>query len=69
MIKSVGIALVCAATLLASPCFARITCYAHSRTAYGYGYSPSRAVAIRIALSQCAIRTPRGLVCRITSCT
>jgi hypothetical protein len=46
----------------------RITCVAHSRVAYGYGYSPLLGVAKTIALRECAARTPRGLVCVITSC-
>jgi len=44
-------------------------CIAHSRVAYGYGYSVSLASSKAIALSQCAIRTPHGLLCVITSCT
>jgi hypothetical protein len=44
-------------------------CIAHSRVAYGYGYSLSLAQSKAIALSQCAIRTPRGLLCVITSCS
>lgn len=43
-------------------------CTARSRTATGWGISASRAVAARIALQQCAVRTPRGLMCRITRC-
>jgi hypothetical protein len=46
----------------------RWTCIARSRVAYGYGISTSKAVAGRLALSQCAIRTPRGLTCVLTSC-
>jgi len=44
-------------------------CIAHSRVAYGYGYSPYLASAKTIALANCAIRTPRGLLCVITSCS
>lgn len=43
-------------------------CTARSRTAMGWGVSPHRAVAANIALRQCAVRTPYGLMCRITSC-
>jgi hypothetical protein len=44
-------------------------CIAHSRVAFGYGYSPSLASAKTIALANCAVRTPRGFLCVITSCT
>ena len=43
-------------------------CTARSRTASGWAISSSRATASRNALMQCAYRTPRGLMCRITSC-
>jgi len=43
-------------------------CTAHSIQAMGYGISPSLAVAKRLALANCAIRTHRGLICRITAC-
>jgi hypothetical protein len=36
-----------------------------------FGYSnniPNLATARSIALTQCAVRTPRGLICRIRSC-
>jgi len=43
-------------------------CTAHSPRAYGWGKSPNLASAKRTALSECAVRTPRGQTCRITSC-
>ncbi len=43
-------------------------CRADSRQAYGWGSSPRLGVAKRIALSQCAVRTRRGLYCRISYC-
>lgn len=43
-------------------------CRADSRNAFGWGSSPRLAVAKQIALSQCAVRTPRGRYCRITAC-
>ena len=43
-------------------------CRADSRNAYGWGSSSNLGSAKRIALSQCAVRTPRGRYCRITSC-
>lgn len=43
-------------------------CTAHSSRAYGWGRSPRLATAKAIALRQCAVRTPRGRYCRITSC-
>ena len=44
------------------------TCTARSRVAFGVGTSGLLATARTIALYQCAIRTPRGLTCRITRC-
>lgn len=43
-------------------------CEAHSRNAWGWGSSTKLSSAKRIALRQCAVRTPRGRYCRITSC-
>ncbi len=53
-----------ASTLAASAAY----CTANSRSAYGWGSSPGLARAKQIALSQCAVRTPRGQWCRITAC-
>lgn len=36
--------------------------------AWGWGRAVSRLAANRIALTNCAVRTPRGLVCYTTSC-
>ena len=47
---------------------AGLTCYAHSPAAYGWGKSESLDTAKRIALNECAIRTPRGQMCDITVC-
>jgi hypothetical protein len=45
------------------------TCGARSRTGgWGVGWAPSLWRAKRIALSNCAVHTPRGYYCRITSC-
>ena len=44
-------------------------CRAVSPVAWGVGYSTSLAQAKRIALVQCALRTPRNMVCVITACT
>lgn len=43
-------------------------CTAHSPHASGWGKSPNLGIAKRIALNECAVRTRRGKVCRITSC-
>jgi hypothetical protein len=44
-------------------------CNAKSRSAWGTGWhTNSRRYAVRRALAECAIRTPRGQVCRIISC-
>jgi hypothetical protein len=57
-----------AALLLASAEASAWVCTAHSRTASGWGASPSLSQARFIALRECAIRTPRGRMCRISSC-
>jgi len=44
------------------------TCTARSRFAYGVWTAGNLATARASALYQCAIRTPRGFVCRITRC-
>jgi hypothetical protein len=43
-------------------------CEARSRVASGWGRSHSLSNARQRALYECAIRTPRGLTCYITSC-
>ncbi len=43
-------------------------CYAHSRVAYGWGSAAYLRTARTIALANCSIRTPRGMMCWITSC-
>jgi hypothetical protein len=43
-------------------------CYARSPVAYGWGSSGYLGSAKLIALRECAVRTPRGMVCVITSC-
>ena len=45
------------------------TCVARSRTAVGYWTARSLATAKHGALVQCAIRTPRGVLCVIVSCS
>ncbi len=45
-------------------------CEARGTTgARGWGQSPSPERARRIALRECAVRTPRRAVCRIMFCT
>jgi hypothetical protein len=44
-------------------------CHARSRVATGWGSSPYLATANAIALRECAVRTPRGMVCVRTSCS
>ncbi len=44
------------------------TCTARSRFAYGVWTTGVLAAAKRGALLQCAIRTPRGFLCLVTSC-
>jgi hypothetical protein len=63
----IGAAVLLTAALSVSAASAHV-CYAHSRVAYGWGQSPYLGTAKVIALRECAVRTPRGLVCYITSC-
>ena len=43
-------------------------CRADSPSAYGWGSSGSRGRAARIAIRQCAVRTPRWQVCYLSWC-
>jgi hypothetical protein len=43
-------------------------CYARSPVSYGWGSSGNLGSAKVIALRECAVRTPRGLVCILTTC-
>jgi len=43
-------------------------CRADSSSAYGWGSSPSRNRAARIAIVQCAARTPRWQACYLSWC-
>jgi len=61
-----GVAL--ATFVLAAGAASAHVCYAHSRVAYGWGSSVYLGQARAIALRECAVRTPRGLMCYITSC-
>ncbi|MFI4935937.1 MAG: hypothetical protein ACHP7N_15050 [Caulobacterales bacterium] len=58
-----------APTLQAARYYRYHTCTARSRYGFGVWTAPSRAVARRGALVQCALHTPRGFLCRITSCS
>ena len=65
--------IVVAAAALASVAFSAsaasaFVCYARSPVAYGWGSSGSLGTAKVIALRECAVRTPRGLVCVVTNC-
>ena len=45
-------------------------CKATSPTgSWGWGRSEYRGQAVSIALNECAIRTPRGYVCRLRYCS
>jgi hypothetical protein len=43
-------------------------CYASSPSAYGWGTSSSRRSAVRRALRECAVRTPRHQTCYLRYC-
>jgi hypothetical protein len=65
--------IVLATTVAASVAFSAsaasaFVCYARSPVAYGWGSSGGLGTAKVIALRECAVRTPRGMVCVITSC-
>lgn len=47
----------------------RILCLAASQSAYGYGAHVNSETACRMALYQCASRTPYGDTCYITRVT
>jgi hypothetical protein len=49
--------------------YRRHTCVARSRTAVGYWTTTTVAGAKLGALRQCAVRTPRGLLCLVVSCS
>ena len=71
MIKYLAVAAIAAGSFLfVSPQSAEAyKCYARSSQASGWGYhTHSLNYARRRALSECAVRTPRGYTCYITSC-
>jgi len=43
-------------------------CRADSASAYGWGSHAYRGPAVRRALAECAIRTPRGQTCYLSWC-
>ena len=57
------------AALMQPAAYRRHTCVARSRTAVGYWTTTSIAGAKLGALRQCAVRTPRGFVCVVVSCS
>jgi hypothetical protein len=57
-----------ASAVLPSAAFA-CYCQASSPYAYGWGSAYSCKTATRIALRQCAIRTPRGSWCYLSFCS
>jgi hypothetical protein len=55
--------------VLQQAAYRRHTCIARSRTAVGYWTTTTVAGAKLGALRQCAVRTPRGLICLVVSCS
>jgi hypothetical protein len=55
--------------LMQPAAYRRHTCIARSRLAVGYWTTTTVAGAKLGALRQCAVRTPRGLLCVVTSCS
>ena len=68
LLRPAGLAAAAVFLLLSVESASAWTCTATSRYASGWGMSPYRATASSIALSQCAVRTPRGHMCRIRTC-
>jgi hypothetical protein len=70
MLKAIIVALFLVGAMLAGSTDAfAFYCRATSATgAWGWGQSASLYRAERIALANCAIRTPRGYVCRLRRC-
>ncbi|HWL83760.1 MAG TPA: hypothetical protein VNR89_22620 [Roseomonas sp.] len=69
--KALAVAIIGMSAMAMSPSQASAawTCGARSATgSWGVGWSRSIHRARRIALYQCALRTPRGYYCRITTC-
>ena len=56
-------------TLAREAAYHRHTCVARSRLAVGYWTTTTVAAAKVGALRQCAVRTPRGLLCLVVSCS
>ncbi len=65
--------IIASAALLASAVLPSVAfacyCQASSPYAYGWGSASSCSRASRIALHQCAIRTPRGAWCYLSFCS
>jgi hypothetical protein len=57
------------ASLFQPAAYRRHTCVARSRTAVGYWTTTTVAAAKLGALRQCAVRTPRGFLCVVVSCS
>jgi hypothetical protein len=66
-IAGMAFAALALATLIPSEAFAWY-CFASSRAASGWATSGSRRWAIRHALRECAIRTPRWQTCYLRYC-
>lgn len=63
-----GLAAAALFSTLSTASAAQWYCTAHSGKASGWGKSSSLGEAKRIALNECAVRTPQGRYCRITGC-
>jgi hypothetical protein len=58
-----------AVSLMPTKASAEWYCMARARTGtWGEGWAPANVTARKIALAECAVRTPRGYVCVITAC-
>ncbi|HLK26799.1 MAG TPA: hypothetical protein VKT30_19265 [Caulobacteraceae bacterium] len=70
MLKKIVLATaVMASVAFSASAASAFVCYARSPVAYGWGSSGYLGTAKVIALRECAVRTPRGMVCVITGCT
>jgi hypothetical protein len=69
MFRKIALATAVAATFtLSANAASAFVCYARSPVSYGWGSSGNLGSAKVIALRECAVRTPRGLVCILTTC-
>jgi hypothetical protein len=71
MMRTIIFSLLALCSIVVTPtaALAEWYCMATSPTGtWGEGWAPVNATARGVALTECAVRTPRGYVCLITAC-